>query len=70
MGHALMENRNGLIVDLSVTAATGTAEREAALSMLERTKPNRRVTLGADAGYDVKSFARRWEPSGARGSEV
>ena len=35
-GHVLMENRNGLIVDIELTQATGTAEREAALSMLDR----------------------------------
>lgn len=58
MGHALMENRSGLLVDFMVTTATGTAEREAALTMLERTKPSKRVTLGADAGYDVRSFAK------------
>lgn len=57
MGHALMENRNGLLVDLRVTQASGTAERDAALAMLDATKPDKRVTLGADAGYDVKSFA-------------
>ncbi len=36
MGHILMENRNGLIVDVEITHASGTAEREAALAMLER----------------------------------
>ena len=57
MGHVLMENRNGLAIDAMVTSATGTAEREAALEMLERTKRGSRCTLGADKGYDVKSFA-------------
>ena len=58
MGHALMENRNGLMVDFCVTAATGTAEREAALSMLDAipTPSGGPVTLGADKGYDVRSF--------------
>jgi transposase len=57
MGHILMENRNGLIVDVEITHASGTAEREAALAMLER-RPNRhrRVTVGADKGYDCKAF--------------
>ena len=38
MGHVLMENRNGLAVDATLTRATGTAEREAALAMLDRRK--------------------------------
>ncbi|UHC17838.1 IS5 family transposase [Methylobacterium currus] len=57
MGHALMENRNGLIVDGCVTQATGQAERVAALAMIEK-RANRptRVTLGADKGYDAADF--------------
>lgn len=47
MGHALMENRHGLAVDGGVTLATGTAEREAALAMLDRRPGRRRITLGA-----------------------
>jgi transposase len=64
MGHALMENRNGLAVAGTVTHATGTAEREAALALLAR--PRRRsirgvrragrITLGGDKGYDVSGF--------------
>jgi len=56
IGHALMENRNGLVVDGSVTQASGTAEREAALAMLDRRKRRRRITLGADKAYDVREF--------------
>ena len=56
MGHLLMENRNGLIVDAEFTHATGTAEREAALTMLDRRKRRRRITLGADKAYDVAAF--------------
>jgi transposase len=57
MGHLLMENRNALIVDAALTRASGTAEREAALAMLERRrKGRRRVTLGADKAYDVAAF--------------
>ncbi len=58
MGHVLMENRSGLCVDAHVTRATGKAEPEAALVMIQRsTKPyRRRVTLGADKGYDVGEF--------------
>lgn len=56
-GHILMENRNGLILDLLVTQATGTAEREAALVMLDRRRlPRKRVTLAADKGYDARAF--------------
>jgi len=56
-GHVLMENRNGLVVDIELTQATGRAEREAALVMLdrlERKKP--RLTLGGDKGYDTQEF--------------
>ena len=57
MGHALMENRNGLIVDGCVTEANGHAERTAALAMIEKRadRPNR-ITLGADKGYDAGDF--------------
>lgn len=56
MGHVLMENRNGLVVDAEVTAATGKAERETALSMLEQVSGSGQVTVGADKGYDTKDF--------------
>jgi transposase len=56
MGHILMENRNGLAVDARLTLATGTAEREAALAMVEDIPGNKRVTLGADKGYDTSDF--------------
>jgi transposase len=56
-GNALMENRNGLIADFLILPATGLAEREAALQMLDRTVPGtKRITLGADKGYDVAGF--------------
>lgn len=56
-GHVLMENRNGLMVDAMLTQASGTAEREAALAMLKRYSHRRkRVTLGADKGYDTRQF--------------
>jgi len=59
MGHILMENRNGLIVDVEVTHASGTAEREAALKMLgRRNGKHKRATVGADKGYDCKAFVR------------
>jgi hypothetical protein len=59
MGHILMENRNGLIVDVEITHASGTAEREAALAMLKRRgNKNKRATVGADKGYDCKAFVK------------
>ena len=56
MGHLLMENRNGLIVDAMLTPATGTAEREAAEAMLGRQPGRHRATLGADKAYDAAGF--------------
>jgi hypothetical protein len=51
IGQALMENRHGLAVEGGVTHATGTAEGEAALAMLDRRSGRRRITLGADKAY-------------------
>ncbi|MBI3477585.1 MAG: IS5 family transposase [Acidobacteria bacterium] len=56
LGHVLAENRNGLVLQAQVTMATGTAEREAALEMLEARTGGRRVTVGGDKGYDVQEF--------------
>lgn len=56
IGHALMENRHGLAVDGTLTLATGMAEREAALQLLDRRAGRRRITLGADKAYDVRQF--------------
>jgi len=57
MGHALMENRHGLAVAGEVTHASGTAEREAALGLVERHRPGQgRITLGGDKGFDVSAF--------------
>jgi len=56
MGHALMENRNGLAVGVMVTQANGTAERVAALELVERHTKKGRITLGADKAYDVENF--------------
>jgi transposase len=55
-GHVLMENRTGLVVDVTVTRATGTAERDTALGMLEKVPGPRRITVGADKGYDTRDF--------------
>jgi IS5 family transposase len=58
--HALMENRNGLLVELQVTEASGTAERETALAMVNDYVPGgHRITLGGDKGYDTRDFAER-----------
>jgi len=62
MGHAFMENRNGLVVGGMITTASGTAEREAALALTDGHRPvestggQRRITLGGDKGYDVAAF--------------
>ena len=58
IGHALMENRNGLLVDLRVSEANGRAERETALEMLAK-HADGRATVGADRGYDTKDFVAR-----------
>src|SRR5712664_4677818 len=55
-GNLLVENRNGLIINTEVFQANGTAERDAALVMLEQIPGNHRVTLGADKGYDTRDF--------------
>jgi transposase len=55
--HALMENRNGMLVDLRVAEASGTAERRVALEMSDDNLPGqRRLTLGADKGYHTRDF--------------
>jgi len=57
VGHGLMENRSGLIVDACLTRADGHAERVAALHMMEpRADRPQRVTLGADKAYDAEDF--------------
>jgi Transposase DDE domain len=58
LGHALMENRNGLLVRTMVTEANGTAERDAALLMAEKIPGVKRITLGGDKNYDTKDFVR------------
>ena len=51
MGHVLMENRNGLVVDAMTTRASGTAEREAAIELLDRRGGSGRITVVADKNY-------------------
>jgi transposase len=55
LGHVLLDNRHGLVVNVCATAATGTAEREAAVLMLSA-GGRRRRTVGADKNFDVASF--------------
>ena len=55
--HALMENRNGLLVELQIAPATGTAERETAIAMIDEHLPgDDRITLAGDKGYDTRDF--------------
>jgi len=56
MGHVVMENRSGLVVDATTTTATGTAEREAAEAMVGELPAGGRITLGADKAYDTADF--------------
>jgi hypothetical protein len=58
LGHVLMENRNGLLVQTFLTAANGRAERDAALLMAESIPGGKRVTLGGDKNYDTQEFVR------------
>ena len=60
LGHALVENRNGLIAAAMVSHADGYAERDAALLMLAEKQQGRtrRITVGADKAYDSKDFVR------------
>jgi hypothetical protein len=58
MGHVLMENRNGLLLQTFLSEATGRAERDAALLMVEAIPPGKRVTLGGDKNYDTREFVR------------
>ena len=55
-GNLLVENRNGLIITTELFQANGTAERDAALVMLEQLPGTNRVTVGADKAYDTKDF--------------
>jgi transposase len=58
LGHVLMENRNGLVVDARLTQATGTAERDAAEEMVRAAKRRHRgrLTVGGDKGFDTHAF--------------
>ena len=58
LGHVLMENRHGLVVNTRLTQATGTAEREAALAVVRERPGRQRVTLGGDKNYDTHAFVQ------------
>ena len=60
-----MDNREGLVVDVRLTLADGSGERDAALEMLEAVPGQRRITVGADRGYDTRGFV-----AGCRKSKV
>lgn len=66
MGHAMIENRHGLVVAGGVTHATGTAEREAAEAMAKdrRARSGKRITLGADKNYDTKNHVANLRQAG------
>lgn len=68
LGHVLVENRNGLIVDAMVTEADGHAERDAALLMVpERRRRGERIqTVAADKGYDTRDFVETLRAMGVR----
>jgi transposase len=59
LGHLLTENRHGLVVDVRLTLALGTAERDAAIDMLQEVATAKAVTLGADRGYDTRDFVQQ-----------
>jgi len=58
LGHVLMENRHGLVVNTRLTPATGTAERAAAVALLDARPTTRRITLGGDKNYDTHQFVQ------------
>jgi DDE family transposase len=57
-GHVIVENRNGLVVSAQLSAATGTAERDTAIEMIEQISGSQRITVGADKAYDTKEFVK------------
>lgn len=65
LGHLLMENRNGLLVDALVTPASGTGERDAAVVMVSRRPGDHRITVGADKAYDTREHVADLRALGA-----
>ena len=64
IGHVLMENRNGLVVDATLTTAIGTAERAAAVEMVDARSSGDRITVGADKAYDTQDFVAEMRRQG------
>lgn len=64
-GHVLMENRHGLALDALLTQATGAAERETALRLVEGQRPRRRITVATDKSYDARAFVQALRALGA-----
>src|SRR5436190_4672145 len=58
-GNVMIENRNGLVVDTELLQCNGTAERDAAVRMVNRAEGSGRITVAADKGYDTKEFVRQ-----------
>ena len=58
LGHVLMENRNGLLLETFLTEANGRAERDAAMLMAEAIPGGKRVTLAGDKNYDTQELVR------------
>jgi transposase len=65
MGHVLIENRHGLVIEATTTCATGTAEREAAVVMVEAIPGQHRITVGGDKAYDTAEFVAAMRGLGA-----
>ena len=70
LGHVLMDNRHGLVSAVRLTRAHGKAEREAAVAMIAARvaggrQPKKRITVGADKGFDTKDTVRDWRGLGA-----
>ena len=61
--HLLTDNRHGLVLDVRVTQASGTAERDAAAEMLSHKPASKRTTLGADRGDDTRAFVQQMRDS-------
>jgi len=63
-GNVMTENRNGLVVDTELVIASGTAERSAALEMIDRIEGEHRVTVAADKAYDTREFVKQVRQKG------
>lgn len=64
-GNAMTENRHGLVVETELEIASGTAERDAALEMIDRIEGQQQITVAGDKAYDTKDFVRQAREKGA-----